>query len=77
MCIVFLKCVQLKPCEIPVLNTHERKLNFSQFATIISKEQYVQIHHFHMGQSIQEWAKWNLWNTAFKKFKGCIPQNLL
>ena len=38
MCIVFLKCVQLKPCEIPVLNTHERKLNFSQFARIISKE---------------------------------------
>ena len=38
MCMVFLKCVQLKPYEIPVLNTHERKLNFSQFATIISKE---------------------------------------
>ena len=22
-----------------------------------------------MGQSIQEWTKWNLWKTAFKKFK--------
>ena len=23
-----------------------------------------------MGQSIQEWAKSNLWKTAFKKFEG-------
>ena len=41
-----------------------------------------------MGQSIQEWIKQNLWNTAFKKFegissaeaeffKGCLPQILL
>ena len=22
----------------------------------------------YMGQCIQEWAKWNLWKTAFKKF---------
>ena len=22
-----------------------------------------------MGQSIQEWTKWNLWKTAFKKFE--------
>ena len=34
-----------------------------------------------MGQSIQEWTKWNVWNTAFKKFeviwpalKFCLPQ---
>ena len=28
--------------------------------------------HFHltnMVQSIQEWTKWNLWRTAFKKFE--------
>ena len=30
-----------------------------------------------MGQSIQEWTKQNLWNTAFKFFKGCLPQILL
>ena len=45
-----------------------------------------------MAQSIQEWTKWNLWKTAFKKFevtwsakqtislqifKGCLPQILL
>ena len=40
-----------------------------------------------MGQSIQEWTKWNLRKTAFKKledrpyplecFKGCLPQILL
>ena len=45
-----------------------------------------------MGQSIQEWTRWNLWKTAFKKFevmwsasrpyhfkifKGCLPQMLL
>ena len=23
----------------------------------------------YLGQSIQEWAKWNLWKTAFKKFE--------
>ena len=23
-----------------------------------------------MGQSIQEWTKWNLWKTGFKKFEG-------
>ena len=23
-----------------------------------------------MGQSIQEWTKYNLWKTAFKKFEG-------
>ena len=23
----------------------------------------------YMGQSIQEWTKWNLWKTAFKKFE--------
>ena len=22
-----------------------------------------------MGQGIQEWTKWNLWKTAFKKFE--------
>ena len=31
-----------------------------------------------MGQSIQEWTKYNLWKTAFKKFEviwsaGIIP----
>ena len=45
-----------------------------------------------MGQFIQEWTKYNLWKTAFKKlngygllkqtisvqiFKGCFPQILL
>ena len=45
-----------------------------------------------MGQSIQEWTKYNLWKTAFKKFeevwsaladytpssfKGCIPEILI
>ena len=39
-----------------------------------------------MGHSIQEWTKWNLWKTAFKKFEGmypfkffkdCLPQILL
>ena len=31
-----------------------------------------------MGQSIQEWPKSNLRNTAFKKyFNGCLPQILL
>ena len=30
---------------------------------------------FHLGQNIQKWTKWNLWKTAFKKFKGCyLPQ---
>ena len=38
----------------------------------------------YLGQSIQEWTKWNLWRTpfknfevmwsAFKFFKGCLPQ---
>ena len=38
--------------------------------------------YLHMGQSIQEWTKRNLWNTAkadhitSKIFKGCIPQNV-
>ena len=38
--------------------------------------------YLHMGQSIQEWTKRNLWNTAkadhitSKFFKGCIPQNV-
>ena len=36
----------------------------------------------HMGQSIQEWTKQNLWKTAFKKislqiFQGCLPEILL
>ena len=26
--------------------------------------------YVHMGQSIQKWAKENLWKTAFKKFEG-------
>ena len=37
-----------------------------------------------MGQGIQDWPKWNLWKTAFKKFevhfnffKGCLPQILI
>ena len=43
--------------------------------------------HVHLRQSTQEWAKQNLWKTAFKKFeviwsafkffKGCLPQTLL
>ena len=30
-----------------------------------------------MRQSVQEWTKQILWKTAFKKFEGCLPQNLL
>ena len=33
-----------------------------------------------LGQSIQEWTKWNLWKTAFKKFKviwsGLLKQTI-
>ena len=31
-----------------------------------------------MGQSIQEWTKWNLWKTAFNlKWYGLLKQNIL
>ena len=26
----------------------------------------------YMGQGVQEWTKWNLWKTAFKKFEVCV-----
>ena len=32
---------------------------------IFSEEKLLQL-----GQSIQEWTKWDLWKTAFKKFEG-------
>ena len=46
------------------------------FSILISSKNYMKcatntlkIKKLHqMGQSIQEWIKWNLWKTAFKKF---------
>ena len=44
--------------------------NFAKHANV--DERYV-------GQSIQEWTKWNLWKTAFKKFKwyGLLKQTII
>ena len=30
---------------------------------------YLPFYWTYMGQSIQEWTKWNLWKTAFKNFR--------
>ena len=30
----------------------------------------INLKHWQVGQSIQEWTKYNLWKTAYKKFEG-------
>ena len=34
-------------------------------------------HSWHLGQSIQEWTKSNLWKTAFEKSERICPSNFL
>ena len=37
--------------------------------TFLYKRYFALFYNVQMGQSIQEWAKWSLWKTAFKSLK--------
>ena len=49
-------------CRLPLVQS-----NVSSIYGCLSQLSYYRKDH--LGQSIQEWTKWNLWNTAFKKFE--------
>ena len=40
---------------------------------ILSKKSRKKLNQLQMDQAIQEWTKYNLWKTAFKKFEVIMP----
>ena len=56
----FKKCTRTVLWDLLLLET-----KWQMFCCLRSKNR-------HLGQSIQEWTKWNLWKTAFKKFPFLI-----
>ena len=42
---------------------------FKVFLDVILVLLLLDLNEYHMRQSIQEWTKFNLWETAFKKFE--------